>query len=232
MTSHSQVLLAPAPAITYLRFKRILDFTFSLMLLIALAPLFLVIALAITLDSPGPVFFLQERVGSRRITTHAGFVWVLRNFRMIKFRSMQHHADETAHQEHIQAYVQGETGEGAGRALKPVHDKRVTRVGAVLRRFSVDELPQLLNVLKGEMSLIGPRPVPLYEFDAYPDSALGRFAATPGMTGLWQVRGRCSLSFQEQIALDIAYTERQSLELDLKILLWTVPAVLFCRGAE
>ena len=143
-------------------------------------------------------------------------------------------ADPALHRAHIAAFVAGRTEvDKEGRpTIKVPDDPRLTRVGRVLRRWSLDELPQLVNVLKGDMSLVGPRPVPDYEVGAYQEWHYGRLAATPGMTGLWQVKGRCELSFDEMIRLDLDYVRKQSLALDLKILVLTVPAMLSRRGAE
>lgn len=142
-------------------------------------------------------------------------------------------ADQALHQAHIHAYARGQIDatDPATTTFKLTNDPRITRVGRILRRSSLDELPQLANVLKGEMSLVGPRPIPLYEFEDYQERHKQRFAALPGITGLWQVKGRCQVSFEEQIQMDIEYVRNQSLWLDFKILLLTIPAVLSGRGA-
>lgn len=214
--------------------KRVMDVVLASLLLVGLAPLLIVIAVLIKLDSPGPVFFVQERVGSRRRSVGRQVVWEIRPFRMIKFRSMVCNADPTLHEQYIRAYTSGEASAvetDSGTIYKLVNDPRVTRVGRILRRTSLDELPQLFNVLRGEMSLVGPRPVPWYEFDSYTDWHKERLAALPGITGLWQVSGRCENSFDEQMMLDITYVRKQSLWLDIVILLRTLPAVLSGRGA-
>jgi lipopolysaccharide/colanic/teichoic acid biosynthesis glycosyltransferase len=218
----------------YFLCKRVMDVVLASLALVVLSPLLILIAILIKLDSPGPVFFVQERVGSRRRSIGRQVVWEIRPFRMIKFRSMVCNADPKLHEQYIRAYTSGEasaveTEDGA--IYKLIHDPRVTRVGRVLRRASLDELPQLFNVLRGEMSLVGPRPVPQYEFDNYKDWHKERLAATPGITGLWQVSGRCENSFDEQMMLDITYVRNQSLWLDIVILLRTLPAVLSGRGA-
>lgn len=218
----------------YFLCKRAVDITLACLLLLCLSPLLLLIAVLIKLDTPGPVFFVQERVGSRRRTVGGRTVWEIGSFRMIKFRSMVCDADPALHEQYIHAYTSGaaDAVELSGSPIyKLVDDPRVTRVGRVLRRTSLDEVPQFFNVLRGEMSLVGPRPVPQYEFDDYQDWHKERMAATPGVTGLWQVSGRCANPFDEQMRLDIAYVRNQSPWLDTVILLRTPLAVLSGRGA-
>ncbi len=218
----------------YFLCKRAVDITLACLLLLCLSPLLLLIAVLIKLDTPGPVFFVQERVGSRRRTVGGRTVWEIGSFRMIKFRSMVCDADPALHEQYIHAYTSGaaDAAEISGSPIyKLVDDPRVTRVGRVLRRISLDEVPQFFNVLRGEMSLVGPRPVPQYEFDDYQDWHKERMAATPGVTGLWQVSGRCANPFDEQMRLDIAYVRNQSPWLDTVILLRTPLAVLSGRGA-
>jgi lipopolysaccharide/colanic/teichoic acid biosynthesis glycosyltransferase len=180
------------------------------------------------------MIFVQERIGSRGRFENGHATWEVRLFKMHKFRSMVRDADQTLHQNFIHAYTSGGIVTTAANQsmYKLVNDPRITRVGAILRRTSLDELPQLVNILKGEMSLVGPRPVPVYEFNDYQDWHKERLAALPGITGLWQVEGRCENSFDEQIRLDIQYVRNQSLLLDFKILLLTFPAVLSGRGAK
>lgn len=214
--------------------KRTFDITLILLSAIWLLPLLLVVALLIKLDSPGPVFFVHERVGAKRAVKEGAATWVIQNFPMFKFRSMAHNVDQSLHQEMIKSYVAGEieTDGGEGPTFKIANDPRITRLGRILRRTSIDELPQLLNVLRGEMSLIGPRPVPEYETELYSPNHFERLSILPGMTGLWQINGRGDLAFDEMIDLDIQYTRSWTFGLDLKILLMTVPCVLFGRGAE
>jgi lipopolysaccharide/colanic/teichoic acid biosynthesis glycosyltransferase len=213
--------------------KRSMDVLVALALLLVLLPLFAVLAVAIRLDSPGPIFFIQRRVSVtgqyfRRERPR------LRTFPMVKFRTMKSEASSLAHEAHIRDFMSGKlprtTAAGAAR-FKLANDPRITRLGRYLRRTSVDELPQLINVLLGQMSLVGPRPLPVYEVVQYRGDARARFLAPPGITGLWQVSGRCDLPFTEMVALDLEYVRRRSIVLDLTILARTVPAVLTGRGA-
>lgn len=216
----------------YYTTKRYLDVVLSGAALVLLLPVFLVIALAIKLDSPGPVIFAHERVGARLRRRGSTGAWEIRPFRFYKFRSMVHNADDSLHRAHIAAYANGEVQRGPGKeGFKLARDPRITRVGRFLRATSLDELPQLVNVLKGDMSLVGPRPVPVYEAEHYQPWQFERLAAQPGITGLWQVTGRCALTFDEMISLDLEYVRNQSTVLDLKILARTVPAVIRGTGA-
>jgi exopolysaccharide biosynthesis polyprenyl glycosylphosphotransferase len=193
--------------------KRALDVTVAGVGLTLFAPLWGLIALAIRLDSPGPVLFSQERVG--RGETH---------FHVLKFRSMDQDADRIVHKLLNQ-------NEATGPLFKIKNDPRLTRVGRLLRRWSVDELPQLLNVLRGEMSLVGPRPPLPREVEQYEPWHRRRLEVAPGLTGLWQVSGRSELGFDEMVMLDLYYIENWSLGLDLRIMLRTIPAVFRGRGA-
>lgn len=196
-----------------LLFKRTVDIVVSLVGLVLLFPLFAIIALAIRLDSPGPVFFRQVRVGKGE---HL--------FTCFKFRSMRQGAD--AEYEKLM-----EQNEAQGVFFKIRDDPRVTRVGRFLRRTSLDELPQLFNVLMGHMSLVGPRPAPPYEVQRYQTWHKRRLEVAPGMTGLWQVSGRSELTFDEMVLLDLYYIENWSPLLDLQILLKTIPKVIIGEGA-
>lgn len=218
----------------FLYSKRGVDLVLTLLMLIALFPLMLLIAILIKLDSPGPIFYIQERVGSRRRPMGRQTIWEVQNFQVYKFRSMVHNADTSLHQAYIKAFVEGQVEASVenGEKFKLTDDPRITRVGRILRKTSLDELPQLLNVMKGEMSLVGPRPVPTYEAAQYQGWHHERLAARPGLTGLWQVKGRCQVTFEEMIRMDIDYVHQQSLWLDLKILVMTIPAVISGRGAE
>ncbi len=193
--------------------KRVVDVTVSLVGLVLLSPLFLAVAIAVRLDSPGPVLFRQKRVGADE-----------KVFVCYMFRSMQRDAE-------VRQAVLEDLNEVEGPAFKIRDDPRVTSVGRFLRRWSIDELPQLVNVLKGEMSLVGPRPLPVRDFLRMEESHKGRLGAVPGMTGYWQISGRSDLSFEEMVRLDLYYIENWSLSFDLKIILKTLGAVLRREGA-
>jgi lipopolysaccharide/colanic/teichoic acid biosynthesis glycosyltransferase len=206
--------------------KRAMDVTGSLCALIFLAPLLVLIAAAIKLTSKGPVLFCQERLG------HHG-----RRFKFLKFRSMQVTGDTQIHQEYIKRFIAGTVEDkpekkGPSSVYKIKGDPRVTPLGRILRKTSLDELPQFLNVLKGEMSLVGPRPPIPYELDCYDIWHKKRLLeATPGITGLWQVEGRSRVKFDDMVRMDLRYARSWSLGLDIKILLQTPKAVLLGSGA-
>ena len=214
--------------------KRCTDACLAAVILSMLLPVFLLIAVLIKLDSRGPVFFTHERVGAKREGKGRQSVWIVTRFGMHKFRSMRQNADSSVHEAYIRDFVEGRVrpSEESGGKFKLTNDSRVTRVGRLLRRTSLDELPQLFNVLKGQMSLVGPRPVPPYEVACYRNGEHKRLAALPGITGFWQVNGRCRVSFEEMIRMDLEYIQKASFSLDLRILLLTIPAVLHGRGAE
>jgi exopolysaccharide biosynthesis polyprenyl glycosylphosphotransferase len=193
--------------------KRAFDFLVSLLLLVVLSPLLLLISLAVSLSSRGPVLYRSMRPGIGGET-----------FACLKFRTMRSGADQ------VQADLES-LNEASGALFKIRHDPRMTHVGRFLRRFSLDELPQLLNVLAGKMSLVGPRPLPQRDFDQLEDWHKKRYLVLPGITGLWQVSGRSELDFDDLVRLDFLYLERWSVGLDLAILLKTVPAVITRRGA-
>ncbi|MGB7845004.1 MAG: sugar transferase [Candidatus Acidiferrum sp.] len=218
----------------YFNCKRFMDVALAGLLFILLLPLFLLIAVLIKLDSPGPVFFTQERVGAKRQLLGRQAIWSIQNFTMFKFRSMVNKADSSVHEHFIRDFVEGRhlpMYEYTG-VFKLTNDPRITRLGRILRKYSLDELPQLLNVLNGDMSLVGPRPVPPYEVACYKDEHLKRLAALPGITGIWQVYGRCRVAFEGMVRMDVEYIRNSSLFLDLKLLFLTIPAVLSKRGAE
>jgi lipopolysaccharide/colanic/teichoic acid biosynthesis glycosyltransferase len=202
---------------------RALDIVGALLLLIVFAPVLLAVAIAIRLDSRGPALFRQRRVGRD-----------LALFNVCKFRTMQHGVADDPHRAFVRNLIVGETNGEAGQpaVYKMVSDQRVTRLGRILRRLSIDELPQLWNVLRGDMSLVGPRPPIPYEVDHYPPHWFQRFAVKPGLTGLWQVSGRSSVTLEEMVSLDVEYIRRRSFWLNVWILLRTIPAVLSCRGAS
>ena len=193
--------------------KRGIDIIGSLFGLILLSPVFALTALAIKVEDRGPVFFASDRAGK----------WGKR-FKMYKFRSMILEADQLKED----LLDQNETG---GVIFKMKHDPRITRVGRLIRKLSIDELPQLYNVLRGDMSLVGPRPHPPKEVELYTLTDRRRLDATPGLTCFWQVSGRSDINFETQVRLDVQYIESQSLWGDLKLLLKTIPAVLTGRGA-
>jgi len=194
--------------------KRTFDFVVASTGLVLLSPLMFAIAIAVKATSEGPVFFVQDRYGYRR-----------RRFRMYKFRSMVQNAPE------LMASLEAQN-EASGPIFKMKKDPRVTKVGDFLRRTSLDELPQLWNVVLGEMSLVGPRPMSVRDVSLFGEAALmRRFSVKPGITGIWQVSGRSSLTFDQWVTLDFQYIEDWSLELDFKILARTVPAVLKRSGA-
>ncbi len=208
--------------------KRAFDAASALALILLLVPLGLLIGAAIVLDSRGPVFFVQTRAGSKRRSAGGMTLWTLAQFPMLKFRTMYADCDQRMHEQRIEDFVRNQrSGNGC---FKPDHDPRVTRVGRWLRKSSLDELPQLVNVLIGHMSLVGPRPVPLYEAAHYERSQLERLCALPGITGLWQVSGRAESTFEEMIELDIRYVRERSARMDLKLLLKTIPVVVTGRG--
>ncbi len=214
--------------------KRCLDVVLSAVMLVICSPVLLICAILIKLDSPGPVLFIQERVGGKWHYRNGKIIWERQHFQIYKLRSMVQNADPGVHQAQVRAFVTGQVGpaSGADSGVKLANDARITRVGHFLRKTSFDELPQLLNVFKGEMSLVGPRPVPPYEVAEYLSWHYERLAALSGITGLWQVRGRGLVSFEEMMQMDIEYVRSHSLWLDLKILVLTLPAVLSGRGAE
>jgi exopolysaccharide biosynthesis polyprenyl glycosylphosphotransferase len=196
------------------RLKRLFDVAAGLVLIVALSPVFLLLALLVKLEDGGPVIFAQTRIGKRG-----------RLFEMYKFRSMCRNAEERLRE------ILPQNHHCQGVTFKMKDDPRITCVGRWLRRYSLDELPQLFNVLRGDMSLVGPRPPLPREVDLYSLEDRRRLAATPGLTCFWQIGGRSEIDFKEQVELDVLYIESQSLWLDLKILCKTIPAVLSGRGA-
>jgi exopolysaccharide biosynthesis polyprenyl glycosylphosphotransferase len=194
--------------------KRLIDAVGSAFLVILLSPLLLLVSLLIKATSPGPVFFRQERLGLNK-----------RRIKLLKFRTMVPDADKQQRElEHL--------NEAEGPVFKIKNDPRVTAVGRFLRRFSIDELPQLFNVLTGEMSLVGPRPLPIRDVERIDAQwHKRRFSVKPGLTCLWQVNGRSDVNFERWVRLDLEYIDRWSLGLDMKILAKTIPAVMRGSGA-
>jgi undecaprenyl-phosphate galactose phosphotransferase len=204
------------------RFKYGFDAMSTLAMFILVLPLFLAFSIVIKMTSPGPVFYRAHAVGKRG-----------RFFRMFKFRSMITGTTSEIHKDYVTRMIKGEiTQDGSGKTLKITNDPRITKVGRFLRMTSMDELPQLINVLKGEMSLVGPRPCLPYEYEIYKDWHKKRTAVRPGITGLWQVVGRSEVSFEDMILLDLYYIFNCSLELDLSILFETLFVVLKKKGAH
>ncbi len=200
--------------------RRVVDVVLSTAALVVTAPLLLVLAVWVRLDSPGPVLLRQERVGrgGRPIPVH-------------KFRSMVVGGDDRAHRLLIEAELRGEDTSRGG-STKLTGDLRVTRSGRFLRRTSLDEVPQLLDVLRGDMSLVGPRPCLPWEAALFPPEYAARFDVRPGLTGLWQVSGRSTLGTLDMLRLDVEYVQRRRLVLDLQILARTVPCLLRGDGAR
>jgi exopolysaccharide biosynthesis polyprenyl glycosylphosphotransferase len=194
--------------------KRSLDVSLALIAMLLTAPLFLLATAAVKFTSRGPTFFVQERVGLNK-----------RRFRLYKFRTMVVDAEKQQREiEHL--------NEACGPVFKIKNDPRVTRVGKFLRKTSIDELPQLLNVLKGDMSMVGPRPLPVRDYQRFDqDWQRRRFSVRPGITCLWQINGRSSTAFEKWMELDLQYIDTWSLWLDLRILAKTIPAVLKGEGA-
>jgi lipopolysaccharide/colanic/teichoic acid biosynthesis glycosyltransferase len=205
----------------YLRAKRILDLTFTLLIAPLILLVGLIVAVCIKLDSKGPVFFRQKRVGQHGV-----------EFEMLKFRSMYVNANQKLHQEKIAKYMKGEKLSEANEAMayKASNDPRITRVGRFIRKTSLDEIPQFWNVLRGQMTLVGPRPPLPYEVELYTPKEWGRLSGRPGLTGTWQVYGRSRVTFQDMVEMDLAYLQNQSIWQDLKLIILTVPVMLFARG--
>ena len=222
----------------YFFVKRAIDLIITLSALILLIPVMAILSILIKLDSKGPVFFVQERVGSRLKNNNGRFFWQPVVFKCLKFRTMNPDADESIHQEYTKAFI-GKNIEktndlqgGETKTFKLLNDPRVTRVGYYLRKYSLDELPQLMNIISGDMSLVGPRPPIPYEVDEYKPWHFRRFETKPGLTGLWQVTARSSADFDEMVNLDIEYINNQSTWLDIKIILKTPRVVLSTEGAH
>jgi len=207
--------------------RRLFDVVFAVTLIVLLSPILLAVAVAVRLDSHGPALFRQRRVGFHE-----------REFILFKFRSMRLDADPRGHQEYVTALINGgddaePTPDGGKQDLyKLAVDNRITPVGRWIRKWSLDELPQLFNVVFGHMTLVGPRPAIPYEVAEYPSWYLERFSVKPGLTGYWQVSGRSERTYEEMVRLDIEYAERRSLALDLSILVKTPWIVLSRKGAE
>lgn len=223
---HSELYGGRSPKPVTLALKRLIDVAGSALLLVTLFPVLLLISIIIKLTSKGPTLFRQLRIGQHG-----------KEFTFLKFRSMYENSDATLHKEYVSRFIAGdapmkESADGKSSAYKVIDDPRVTPFGRFLRKTSLDELPQLINVLKGEMSLVGPRPPLPYEFDCYDVWHLRRIVEVkPGITGLWQVCGRSRMSFDEMVRLDLRYATHWSLWLDFLILAMTPGVVLSGDGA-
>jgi len=210
------------PVNWYLPVKRILDICLSLFFILLFGPLLITIIFGIRISSPGPIFYRQKRIGKNGIP-----------YDMLKFRSMQVQNNPDLHKEYVQKLIRENTkppplGKGS---LKLLGDPRVTGLGKYLRRFSIDELPQFFNVLKGEMSIVGPRPPLPYEYDVYQEWHKKRLSVLPGITGLWQVKARNTVSFDEMVRLDLEYIQTMNLWMDIKLILLTPIAMIKGKGA-
>jgi lipopolysaccharide/colanic/teichoic acid biosynthesis glycosyltransferase len=204
--------------------RRAIDLVFSTLLIALFSPLLLAVTIAVRLDSRGPAFFRQRRVGLEQS-----------EFTLYKFRSMRLDADPRGHRDYVTALIKGQAEAAPESDRKELYklavDDRITPVGRWIRRWSIDELPQLFNVVLGNMSLVGPRPAISYEVDEYPSWYLQRFSVKPGLTGLWQVSGRNERTYEEMVRLDVEYVERRTLWLDISILFKTPWTVLSRKGA-
>jgi exopolysaccharide biosynthesis polyprenyl glycosylphosphotransferase len=203
--------------------KRMLDLFLSALMVLALTPLLLIIAILIKADSKGPVIFKQTRIGKDK-----------KPFTFYKFRSMAVNSDDEIHKKYVTELICNSSKQdlkGESGSYKIENDPRVTRIGSFIRCTSIDELPQLINVIKGEMSLVGPRPALPYEVELYSAKHLNRLRVVPGITGWWQVNGRCEIDFEEMVDLDLQYIRRRSVIFDLNILLKTIPTILGRKGA-
>ena len=202
------------------RMKRALDVMLSLLALAFLSPLLITVVIFVKRSSPGPVLFVQERIGKNG-----------EPFRFLKFRTMVHNSDDAIHRQFAAMFINGDGHqETPGRVFKMKNDPRVTTIGRWLRKTSIDELPQLLNILKGEMTIVGPRPPIAYELDHYQPWHHERLRVTPGLTGLWQVSGRSNVPFEEMVRLDIHYINTWTLLQDLRIIAKTIPVVFHGTG--
>jgi len=206
----------------YLRVKRLLDLVFTILILIPLFIVIAIIAVLIRIDSKGSIFFRQKRIGMNGV-----------EFDLFKLRSMYVDSDDSLHRESIKQFMNGGALNGkvnSDNLYKLVDDPRVTRVGQFIRKYSIDELPQFINVLRGEMTLVGPRPPLPYEVEEYGPHEWIRLFGKPGLTGTWQVYGRSRVPFQEMVEMDIEYLGHQSILLDLKLIALTLPVMLQGRG--
>lgn len=206
----------------YSRIKRVLDIAFTLLISPLILLVGVIIAVCIKLDSEGPVFYRQKRIGQHGT-----------EFEMLKFRSMYVNCDDQLHRVSIEKFMNGHKlndAQADGAAYKVVRDPRITQVGRIIRKTSLDELPQFWNVLLGEMTLVGPRPPLSYEVELYSSHDWLRLSGKPGLTGLWQVHGRSRVTFENMVDMDIMYLQQQSLWQDIKLIFLTIPVMLLGRG--
>ena len=213
------MVFAPALSRRARLFKRVLDVTLGSVALVAAAPVLAIGIAAVKLETPGPALFRQVRPGLDG-----------RSFTMLKLRTMTVGNDDREHRDYVASLIKGGGATHDG-IFKLTNDRRITRVGRLLRRFSIDEVPQLINVVRGDMSLVGPRPPVAAEVDHYDVTHWMRLRVKPGMTGAWQVAGRCELTYDEMVRLDVDYWRSWSVRTELRILARTLPAVLSGRGA-
>jgi lipopolysaccharide/colanic/teichoic acid biosynthesis glycosyltransferase len=219
--AHQLLIARQGQSRTAASLRRGLDIVLAATALLLLSPVVAGVALAIAVSSPGPIVFRQRRLGRD-----------LDPFTVLKFRTMHADADSAPHRDYVKTLIdRQDEGTTRGGLYKLAVDDRVTSIGRLLRKSSLDELPQLWNVIRGDMALVGPRPVIPYEAELYPSSYLRRFAVKPGLTGLWQVSGRNERTYEEMVRLDVEYAERNSVGLDLLILAKTVWVVLTRKGA-
>jgi lipopolysaccharide/colanic/teichoic acid biosynthesis glycosyltransferase len=219
--AHQLLIARPEQSRIAACLRRGLDIVLAATALLLLSPVVAVVAISIAVSSPGPIVFRQRRLGLD-----------LDPFTVLKFRTMHADADSAPHRDYVRTLIdRQDEGTTRGGLYKLAVDDRVTGVGRLLRKWSLDELPQLWNVIRGDMALVGPRPVIPYEAELYPPAYLRRFSVKPGLTGLWQVSGRNERTYEEMVRLDVEYAERNSIGLDLLILAKTVWVVLTRKGA-
>lgn len=222
MNSALEILDDEPASKNYIFVKRMLDFVLALFAITVLGLPMLVIAIGIRISSPGPIFYRQKRIGKNG-----------KPFAMLKFRSMQVQNDPDLHKQYVQKLIRENTAPSAlgKNSLKIVGDPRITGMGKYLRKFSLDELPQFFNVLKGEMSVVGPRPSLPYEVEVYEEWHKQRLNILPGITGLWQVTARNTVAFDEMVRIDLEYMQSMNLWLDLKIIILTPIEMILGKGA-
>jgi lipopolysaccharide/colanic/teichoic acid biosynthesis glycosyltransferase len=218
--------------LTYLIAKRLVDIAVTPFLIFAAAPVMCLAAILIMCDSEGPAIFVQQRVGARYHWKRGRIVWRTCRFNCYKLRTMRSDADESIHRNYLERFRRGCIESGPENSpFKLSRDSRITRIGQLLRKTSLDELPQLWNVIKGDMSLVGPRPVPVYEVEMYGQDDYMRLSARPGITGMWQVYGRSRVTFDQMVRMDSQYVQQSSILLDFRLLVLTLKAVVSSKGA-